>query len=690
MTSWTPARSILLSELLDDVVGTEEMVKIRQDYCRICDCLDSTADSYNDNVYFTGSKAEGLDLPGSDFDFMVDINNQANVLIIQKIQDAPTAMHKTVFCMKTENVPPCFVLLRNVNQDRSGLLLDACQLIDNAMYLSSYLLLQSTSSEGNTNAFSKKIARQGPSIERWTPYMDTSQSGIDNVPSIHCPFWPDSAKEWRTRPRQFAWPSPSDITSIVDFGFHIVPVGHPRSDTNMMEWRISFSVAERTLVWSFNHVQLQCYAVLKIILKEFITPHCRPDNRVLCSYFIKTYLFWKYEETAPSFWCPENFRECVMFLLSGFRDCIFHGSLIHYFIPGFNLFSVKLTTAARLEILRSFGVILQYDSSVMKACNTLKPVWDQFVNTHYSISHDLALRRQENLLKTDVCLMCKIQSVLHYILLLGKSTFCELVSRCFQNIQTTTSLGAFAVQILLFRSSCQIVGNSYYRASRGKKTLYRPFRYLHLNICGFDITTNRLWYAMLMTMRGDYRLSLDAIRNVLSSIPPFALYASPDDLRHVSHETKHLYVDVFSVNRKSVTERARKAWMFDIIIKPADIDTLPVAIQIELSHCDKLVGVYVSPFVCAYYLMFLNYHALNQYENRDRALRRLIEAVNNREQCGTLYHSYNIAGHCLLYMGLYEQARDMFMRSYQLTSSWPAFHRLNSARLYLQYLHVQF
>ena len=264
MASWSPARSVLLSQLLEDVVGTEEMVRIRQDYCRISDCIRSTTDPYNDNVYYTGSQAEGLDLPGSDHDYMMDINNQSNLLIIQKIQDAPTATHKNVFCMKTENVPPCFAMLKSANQLQHGPLLDACQLIDNAMYLSSYLLVHNVKSEINPNTHHEKIARQGPSIERWTPYMDTSQSGLDNVPSIHCQFWPDSATEWRTRPRRFAWPSPSDIKSIVDFGFHLVPVGHPKSDRNMMEWRISFSVAERALVWSFNHVQIQCYAVLKL------------------------------------------------------------------------------------------------------------------------------------------------------------------------------------------------------------------------------------------------------------------------------------------------------------------------------------------------------------------------------------------------------------------------------------------
>ena len=68
----TPARSILLSQLLDDVVGTEEMVRIRQDFCRIDDFLQATR--FKMNIYYTGSKAEGLDLPGSDDDYMGDIN----------------------------------------------------------------------------------------------------------------------------------------------------------------------------------------------------------------------------------------------------------------------------------------------------------------------------------------------------------------------------------------------------------------------------------------------------------------------------------------------------------------------------------------------------------------------------------------------------------------------------------------
>ena len=540
MANWTPARSILLSQMLDDVVGTEEMVRIRQDLCRIWDCILSTKDSYKDNVYYTGSRAEGLDLPGSDFDFMMDINNKTHLLIIQTMPDAPTVRNKNVFCMKTDNVPPCFAMLRSVNQVQHGRLLDACQLIDNAMYLSSYLLVHNAESEMNTNKYDKKIVRQGPSIERWDHYMDTTQSGIDYVPSIHCPFWPDSGKEWRTRSRQYAWPYPSDITSIVDFGFHLVPVGHPHSDRNMMEWRISFSVAERTLVWSFNHFQMLCYAVMKIILKEFINPHCSPDNRLLCSYFVKTFLFWKYEETDPSFWCPGNLRECIMFLLCGFHECILLGSLKHYFIPEFNLLSVKLKAAARDEILRIFDTIFQSDISIMKECSTLKTVWDKFISHNESGIRDSLLRRQGDILRTDACLMRYIVQLYHLLVACSQSELVPVVylifSRCFQNDQITC-LVSFVVQIIMFLLTKNVVGN--YMSQNDNIRMYRSCQYLRVNKRGFDISTYRLWYAMLMALRGDYRLSLDTLNTILSSIPPFVLYYSPSPELRVSNGMKN-------------------------------------------------------------------------------------------------------------------------------------------------------
>ena len=452
MTSWTPARSVLLSQLLDDIVGTEEMVKIRQDYCRIHDCIRSTGRLIN--VYYTGSKAEGLDLPDSDMDFMVDINIAHNMQIIQRKQDTTGTTQRNLFEMSTENVRPCFALLRSVIPIRDIQLFNACQEIDSSLYLSSYLYVYNM--EAEYSKYSPHIAttRQGPSMEGWSPYMDRSESGTDIVHSIHCSFWPDAAIEWPSRRREYGWPSPHDIKAIVDFGFHLVSVGHPHSDMNMMEWRLSFSVAERTLVWSFNHIQMQCYAAMKLLLKEFIHPHCSPSSRVLCSYFIKTFLFWEYEKTDSSFWCKHNSRECVMRLLANICDCIRVRSLKHYFIPSFNLISVKMTDEAQMELLRIFDIILQSDIGILRECNTLNNVWFECLN-HQLGTNDVSRTVQKNLLRNDVCMMTAIEQLQHEIPLLMTRNCVDLftlISQSVNNIHrhtdNKTHLPSFAIGIL--------------------------------------------------------------------------------------------------------------------------------------------------------------------------------------------------------------------------------------------------
>ena len=70
MSTYTPERSAILSLLLDGVVGTQDAIEIRNSRCH---CFKPN------NTYFTGSKAEGLDLPGSDTDLMHDMNDQLHI-----------------------------------------------------------------------------------------------------------------------------------------------------------------------------------------------------------------------------------------------------------------------------------------------------------------------------------------------------------------------------------------------------------------------------------------------------------------------------------------------------------------------------------------------------------------------------------------------------------------------------------
>ena len=339
-----------------------------------------------------------------------------NIKVIQSLDENmdPSANVSTFF-MSTENVPPGFALLEYLRQTKKSMHFPVYQALQNKYgirYLSSDLFVQNfVLRMSSISPALQKVRRQGPSVEIWTPFCDISDSGTDQVYCIHCPFWPNECLEWVHRPRQFGWPTSQDISSITNFGFHLVPIGHPHSDTKQMEWRLSFSMPERTLLWSCNHVKMQCYAVMKIILKEFIKVRCNPQNQVLCSYFIKTFLFWKYETTELNFWREENLRECIMYLLAEFSKCIRKGVLRHYFIPRFNLLAVKLTHAAQTELLQLFDIIIQSDISILKECSTLQNVWSEFLQCRENRNNIISRKKRENLLKNDECMIDNIQKL---------------------------------------------------------------------------------------------------------------------------------------------------------------------------------------------------------------------------------------------------------------------------------------
>ena len=697
MPGWTPDHSMILSMLLDAVVGTQKMIEIRQDYCKIYDSLMSTI--VHQNSYFTGSKSEGLDLPGSDEDYMADMNELICIKVTQSLDDSPGLFPYTTFFMSTENTPPGFALLQLVHQTMmTPLLYRSLQYMYGTQYLSSDLYMQNTILDfrniiqNYVPIEQAVINRQGPSAEVWTPFCDKSESGIDNVDSIHCAFWPTEVLEWVQRPRHFGWPSSQDISSIINFGFHLVPIGHPLSDTKLMEWRISFSVAEQILVWSFTHVQIQCYAVMKIILKEFIKVKCNPQNQVLCSYFIKTFLFWKYESTELNFWRADNFRECIMYLLTEFSKCVREGVLRHYFIPRFNLLSIKLTLTAHTELLQLFDIIIQSDITIFKECRTLQDIWSEILaQVHESRNNLIYKLKRENLQKSDEC-MARMVGCLSLNISLGQSKIFQTIRKIcnvsFNNeireilaLSCKTHLKTITLRHCIYemnrRSLCDL-----HIHNPGNKGIYQLCRTAKNDIYSYDISRCKLWCAILLYMKGFTMPALDIVNQFLSSIPPYVMYYSQGNC--VSNEAKQLYVDMFLDSDATIIQRAKSAWMFDFVVTQDMTDFVPLAIQIELYFLSLVPLIALSPFTCAYYLQFMCYHQTQQYQNRDRALQQLVEVAYNRDQSGNFpWHSFNIAGHCLLLAGRTAQAQDMFNLSYEIAQMRPPFDRYTSALWYL-------
>ena len=736
MSSWTPDRSEILSLLLNEVTGTQEAIYIRQDHCLLHDSmLSSTKLS---NIYYTGSKAEGLDLPGSDMDFMIDMNSLLNIgkfnmfhfNVIQSLQERSNTALCEEFLLCTEDTKPGFALLRRVMPPKiSGklnpFLQKGIQNINGVQYLIGDRMIDMLHSNYDFMTPYVTRKRPGPSLEKWMHWEDKSESGTDGVYSIHCDFWPKDALEWAERPRHFGWPSSRDISSIIDFGCHLVSIGHPNSETKFMEWRVSFSIAERILVWSFNHIQIQCYAVMKIILKEFIKKKCRQQNQVLCSYFIKTFLFWKYETTNLDFWCKSNFRECIKFLLTEFSQCIQEGVLRHYFLPSFNLLSVKLTQEAQTELLQLFDIINQCDISIFKECSTLQKVWSKFLLANENQMKIIQNERKTNFLNNDVLLMEKFNTLLmlpfdkedlrsNFSIFSNDQNIQKIVSyfaknnefgnKDLQNYWITQGINAFKrdapitwqrpiseqiiskvlslpcktclKSLLIDRLTLERRVRSLLPLSLGNEDLYKLQEIANGNTSSEILS--KLWCAIVFLKKSDYTSTLDIINQVLSNISPFVLYYSARD----SHRRNNQYLDRFFKSSCTTTQRAKQAWLTDIMFADCMSDILPLGIQIELyfrdhEHNDQN-RVYLSPYICAHYLLFLCYNEIHQYDNRDCALRQLIDNAYNLEQCSVFSQtSYNIAGHCLLIAGEIDRARNMFNMSLQTK-----FLKKNSAMWY--------
>ena len=712
MSTLTPERSTVLSTLLDEVTGTEEAIKIRQDSCRIEDCVKSMALPGNFRQHFTGSKAEGLNLKGSDEDYMIDINDGLNIQVEQILDDSPETSAYNRFYLCTKHTHPGFALLRYVDQRTPHpiLLFALKSSIDNHLYLSSDLVvktcdtfMKSIGIPGNINSTN---ARQGPSLESWHDVQAGKNiSGSDYVPSIHCNFWPDVAAEWVNRPRSHGWPAARDIASIVDFGCHLVAVGYPDSETKLIEWRLSFSIAERALVWSFNHVQMQCYAVMKIILKEYVKNKCSEENQILCSYFIKTFLFWKFETTELKFWRKDNFDECMRYLLIEFYQCLLEGKIQHYFIPKFNLLSVKLTPNAQSELLQVYGRIIQSDIGIMKMCESLRPIWKVFLQCKENQMSVLSKSRRATFLNTDKVVMNEFDklythafsdhfdtSVTLIDMFVGSKQSLYSVIPCLSDPFDHLIMGIRSIPVqtcLKVMFTDRMLAEKYIRSvlvpDLPKDDLNRLHRIAHNQSASFDISSLKIVYAIVLLNMGNYKGALCILKQVLSNIPPFVVYKPLAE----TTESESQYVEEFEKSGLETMQRAKRAWMFDMEFTKSESDALPLAIQIELYFSHAVYRcVRISPFICLYYLLFLCYHQLRRYRDRDRALRQLEETVNDHLKNGLRlerHHVYNIAGHCLLIAGKKNRARDMFNISHQfLTYMCESLNQYNSATWYIQ------
>ncbi|XP_052722324.1 uncharacterized protein LOC128193107 [Crassostrea angulata] len=316
-----------------ELVGTSKQVAIRREtqdiigmiHTLVCDGVIKMT---------SGSYKEGFRLKGSDKDTMFLPNNHRVIMDMSQSEYYNTA-NTTLILSDISDSPPGFTLLQLLTPSRVREVQSACVIMNDKVFISSSTFIQL--------ACSVRV----PFFTVHGPCGSGSMEGTeyDHAVCFVCDFWPPSASSWMDRCH--SWPGQEVVNDIVRSGCHFVAIGHPSGPHEHEEWRISFSRAEYKLVYSMNHSQFLTYGLLKLFLKEVINQQTKETNRLLCSYHIKTSVFWALQQNTLPHLCPQNF-------LAGFWVCfklllkwVYEGICPNFFIPQNNMFVSKVHGSAQ-------------------------------------------------------------------------------------------------------------------------------------------------------------------------------------------------------------------------------------------------------------------------------------------------------------------------------------------------------
>ncbi|XP_063409865.1 uncharacterized protein LOC134693087 [Mytilus trossulus] len=342
-----------LYNCLCETIGSTEVVKARRQFYATVDYF---TEKKNFALITSGSRAEGLDMR-SDIDVMCLFRS---VNVSEERTDYSFLIPNN-FVMDTDNCNPCFTQLKGYSCFYDALVHWLSTPYGEELRFESERIRHWIVS---MVGLFRPVSLHGPCASD----MNEINGFLDITVCLRCPDFIQQAQPWIKRER--FWPSPKLVSNICSYGTLLVPIGTKDSPNEHLEWRLSFSVAEKHLIFSFTHTQLLCYALLKLMLKQVIDKN-EKFNGLLCSYFLKTILFWVSEESEPYIWRPENIWTCFMKCFKRLIYCVYYKYLPHYFIIENNLFDCRFNRQQHSNFLIFLKELHSNGIMCLRNCNLL-------------------------------------------------------------------------------------------------------------------------------------------------------------------------------------------------------------------------------------------------------------------------------------------------------------------------------
>ncbi|KAK3093588.1 hypothetical protein FSP39_017795 [Pinctada imbricata] len=591
-----------ISSHLDYLFGTEEYVATRRQLV----CLREKFLALYFKLYTicSGSLGEGVAYPTSDDDIMFCFPD------LRVVQTYREATQRNTFLMVPSEFSPGYCLLMAVCNSVPERLLKT---INKMPFLSSTLWKHYM-----LNIIKHDQIIHGPCLSK-----TVHKAEYDFAFSISSSFWPDVAQDWVTRNRSNGWPSNGKIQTIVRNGCHVVSIGDPESPLGLHEWRISFSVAERTLMHSFNHVQFLTYNIMRLTLKCIID---KEAPGVFCSYFMKTALFYAIERTCAQFWNVNNIETCFRSSLAVLYDFVNNMNCPSYFIPDYNMMKRKINRRNQPELLNvlttihGIGIIgVLHLSGHFKTLNrgSLEVAHVEFkLDGEFLFSYLFTntidyLRIPFSRLSFETCLMKLFE--------LADMLMCN---------SDTALIEIFIHKVI--NNCCQQMMDVLWNIQTDNKPNYHKHRIIKslLRLAHWgDATTGKLTTATYMYMVGKTESALYFIRQLLSEYPPFALDSSPNLTKSSA------YADFICGKGYSVNFKAKHAWVQDYVLSHFYLNAWPSPLK---SMIYILKGVALTPISYAFVIESLCYLRLHMTVSLQRSTQCLINHIDD------MWHPYNV------------------------------------------------
>ena len=573
---------------LINVVGSEMDIRIRQNMFLIKDKIFNKMDIPITQVS-SGSLAEGLDLPGSDMDIMLVLNN---VHILQNVQHMNRSARRTTLLIEDEMEFPGFTTLKLIAEGDAFNSPEYFVETTNGMYFSNI-------------SFIRKLIESTVNYKQSAhgPCLSDTHAAMDIAFCFHLHSWPRQAEQWIYRHRLGQWPPDILIDNIVNYGCILVPIGPKEIENSELLWRISFSMAEKQLSHSMNYTQILCYALLKLSLKNFIDRNDKVKG-LLCSYFMKTAVFWLSEEISTNTFQLQNLFHCYFLCLDKLIAWVKCCYCPNYFIPEHNMFGGKINRSNSRLLL----TILERLRNGEREVFTVNTLFNSDVVFHESCAKlELFIYKViENHVEVDIE---KGYTLLSFIKSLAMSHSTSILSEICNYYYAITSQNI--VQKLPFPTTnipdALVIQRYHKHLYDGTKS---------------DAVAGWLLYASFYYVLGQYNTTLNIIDHALSRCTPDMIMLNTTN--YTTDDIKY-YKQNVGCSKITLNEKMRLATI-DVVRYVSQSTLIPHELQPEVQgdHFE------VPPVVMSHCLRFLSYHHLYNMVNRQQSLRDLYLTIKEK------------------------------------------------------------